>query len=159
MILAWLPACGEGVVSRCLLGGLWYPTCLPACAMRSAYTAVKPLELQQLASCYGGGNGARSAGSWAGLRGCTLPAALALLTAPARCPRAERGACERCAAKREAGESPQQAGRESVWWGISFPRGGEVRLQWEAQPTEGAVQLGVQVHRDPAQCRFYTYGI
>lgn len=35
--------------------------------------AVKPLELQQLASCYGGGNGARRAGSWANLHGCTLP--------------------------------------------------------------------------------------
>lgn len=29
-----------------------------------------------------------------------------------------------------------------MWWGIiSFPLGGEVRLQWEAQPREGAVQL------------------
>lgn len=52
-----------------------------------------------------------------------------------------------------------EAGREEVWWGISFPLGDEVRLQGEAQPREGAVQLGVQVHRDPAQCHFYTYGI
>lgn len=131
-------------------GGLWCPTCLPACAMRSASLhGCKTVGAATAGLVLWGrewGKESRKPGWLARLH---PPSSMVLL------PRQSGGH-----AVTSLGKGKQEkVSRESVWWGISFPLGGEVRLQWEAQPTEGAVQLGVQVHCDPVQCHFCTYGI